>query len=199
MCTFVALFAVKMEILKRYTLPFKGLKIGVHQFDFEVDGALFQAFESDEVKRGAAKVSVQVTKAASMLTLDVQIRGEVVVECDRCLDDCNLPIEFDDQIQVKFSEEEIDFDGEVLWLNPSESEVELGRYIYDSIMLSLPYSRVHAEGDCNPEMLARFTTVSEEEFEQIAEAAERDEELDEINREQWAKLAALKAKMENEQ
>jgi F0F1-type ATP synthase epsilon subunit len=46
-------------------------------------------------------------------------------------------------------------------------------------------------------MLARFTTVSEEEFEQMAEAAERDEELDEANREQWAKLAALKAEMEN--
>ena len=29
------------------------------------------------------------------------------------------------------------------------------------------------------------------------EAAERDEELDEANREQWAKLAALKAEMEN--
>jgi hypothetical protein len=31
----------------------------------------------------------------------------------------------------------------------------------------------------------------------MAEAAERDEELDEANREQWAKLAALKAEMEN--
>ncbi len=186
-----------MEILKRYTVPFKGLKVGVHQFDFEVDDALFQAFEGSEVQRGAAKVSIEVTKAASMLTLDVQIRGEVTVECDRCLDDCILPIEFDDQIHVKFSEEEIEFDGEVLWLNPSEGEVELGRYIYDSILLSLPYSRVHAEGDCNPDMLARFRTVSEEEFEQMAEAAERDEELDEANREQWAKLAALKAEMEN--
>ena len=35
-----------------------------------------------------------------------------------------------------------------------------------------------------------------EEFEQMAEEAERDEELDEANREQWAKLAALKAEME---
>ena len=186
-----------MEILKRYIVPFKGLKIGVHQFDFEVDDALFQAFEGSEVKHGTAKVSIELTKAASMLTLDVEIRGEVTVECDRCLDDCILPIEFDDQIHVKFSEEEIEFDGEVLWLNPSEGEIELGRYIYDSIVLSLPYSRVHAEGDCNPDMLARFTTVSEEEFEQMAEAAERDEELDDANREQWAKLAALKAQMEN--
>ena len=91
-----------MEILKRYIVPFKGLKIGVHRFDFEVDDALFQAFESLEVKHGTAKVSIELTKAASMLTLDVEIRGEVTVECDRCLDDCILPIEFDDQIHVKF-------------------------------------------------------------------------------------------------
>ena len=186
-----------MEILKRYIVPFKGLKIGVHQFDFEVDDALFQAFEGSEVKHGTAKVSIELTMEASMLTLDVEIRGEVTVECDRCLDDCILPIEFDDQIHVKFSEEEIEFDGEVLWLNPSEGEIELGRYIYDSIVLSLPHSRVHAEGDCTPDMLARFTTVSEEEFEQMAEAAERDEELDEANREQGAKLAARKAEREN--
>ena len=118
-----SLFAVKMEILKRYIVPFKGLKIGVHQFDFEVDDALFQAFEGSEVKHGTAKVSIELTKAASMLTLDVEIRGEVTVECDRCLDDCILPIEFDDQIHVKFSEEEIEFDGEVLCSNSSSLTV----------------------------------------------------------------------------
>ena len=63
---------------------------------------------------------------------------------------------------VKFSNEVRDYDGEVMWISPADGEVSLVQYIYESIVLALPYSRVHEEGECNPEMLARFTTVEED-------------------------------------
>ena len=82
-----------------------------------------------------------------------------------------------------------------MWISPSEDKVDLTQYIYESIVLSLPYRRVHEEGKCNPEMLASFTTVSEEEFEQLElEADESDVVgLDDDNR---ALLEALKRQME---
>lgn len=191
-----SLFAVKMDILRRYTVPYKGLKIGSHHFDFDVDDALVQAFEGSEIKHCRAVVGVELLKAASMLTLDVSIRGEVTVECDRCLDDCVLPVVFDDRLLVKFSEQEIESDGSVMWIDRSDAEVQLGQYIYESIVLSLPYSRVHPEGECNPDMLARFRTVSSGELDEMEQRAGRDEMLDEANRKQWDKLAALKTEME---
>lgn len=161
-----------MKRLRQYTIPYKGLGKGIHEFEFEIDNSLFDAFENSEIKGGSAHVRVELERAVSAMTLKVNITGAVTVECDRCLDDLELPVEYKDTFQVKFSDEERDFDGEVMWLNPVDDYVELGQYLYESILLSLPYIRVHEEdenGDslCNAEMLARFKRMSPEEFDKM--------------------------------
>ena len=161
-----------MEVAQRYSIAWKGLKNGRHDFRFEVDKALFEAFESTEIKDGRCEVSVGVDRSEKQLTLDVGITGHVVVECDRCLEDCRVPIDFEGQLVVKFSDEVHEYDGEVMWMLPGEDRVELAQYIYESIVLSLPYQRVHPEGECNPEMLERFRIVSDREFASIEAAAE---------------------------
>ena len=165
-----------MEVAQRYSIAWKGLKNGRHDFRFEVDKALFEAFESTEIKDGRCEVSV-------------------VVECDRCLEDCRVPIDFEGQLVVKFSDEVHEYDGEVMWMLPGEDRVELAQYIYESIVLSLPYQRVHPEGECNPEMLERFRIVSDREFASIEAAAEG---AGERGGGEWAKLAALRERMEAE-
>ena len=156
-----------MEVAQRYSITWKGLKNGRHDFRFEVDKALFEAFESTEIKDGRCEVSVGVDRSEKQLTLDVGITGHVVVECD----------------------------GEVMWMLPGEDRVELAQYIYESIVLSLPYQRVHPEGECNPEMLERFRIVSDREFAAIEAAAEG---AGERGGGEWAKLAALRERMEAE-
>ena len=165
-----------MEVAQRYSITWKGLKNGRHDFRFEVDKALFEAFESTEIKDGRCEVSVGVDRSEKQLTLDVGITGHVVVECDRCLEDCRVPIDFEGQLVVKFSDEVHEYDGEVMWMLPGEDRVELAQYISESIVLSLPYQRVHPEGECNPE----------------AEGA------GERGGGEWAKLAALRERMEAE-
>ena len=127
-----------------------------------------------------------------MLTLDVTVDGSVVVECDRCLEDCNVPIHYEGQLLVKFSDEVHEYDGEVIWLLPMEDEVDLTQYIYESIVLALPYQRVHPEGECNPEMLERFRIVSDSELAAVEARAGAQEH----DGGEWAKLAALKEQME---
>ena len=184
-----------MEVAQRYSIAWKGLKNGRHDFRFEVDKALFEAFESTEIKDGRCEVSVGVDRSEKQLTLDVGITGHVVVECDRCLQDSRLPIDFEGQLVVKFSDEVHEYDGEVMWMLPGEDRVELAQYIYESIVLSLPYQRVHPEGECNPEMLERFRIVSDREFASIEAAAEG---AGERGGGEWAKLAALRERMEAE-
>lgn len=184
--------------MNNYKIAYKGLSEGVHDFTFEVDGALFEAFENSEILGADCRATVQLQRGASQLIADVQIEGEVVVACDRCLEDCALPIDYEGQLVVKFSDEEQEYDGEVLWLFPGEPELDLAQYIYESVILSLPYQRVHAEGECNPEMLERFSIVSEGEFSAIEAEAAREEEQQAVKGEAWEKLAALKAQMEQE-
>lgn len=182
-----------MEVAQPYSIAFKGLKNGHHEFRFEVGKSLFEAFESTEIKDGACEVAVDMERSDAMLLLDIRITGHVVVACDRCLEDCRIPIDFRSSLPVRFSEQEHEYDGEVLWLVPGEDEVDLAQYIYESIVLSLPYQRVHPDGECDPDMLGRFRIVSGEEFATIEARAEGvNAGLREGER---AKLAALRERM----
>ncbi len=96
---------------------------------------------------------------------------------------------------VRFSNEPQEYDGEVLWLAPGEDEVDLAQYIYESIVLSLPYQRVHPEGGCDPGMLRRFRIVSGEEFARIE--ARSGQETPKGG--DWEKLAALREQLESEE
>ena len=184
-----------MEVAQRYSIAWKGLKNGTYRFDFKVDNALFEAYGSTDIKDGDLSVGVTLERGESMLSLQTVIRGTVTVACDRCLEDCRLPVAFDGTLLVRFSDEVADYDGEVMWISPAEGEVSLAQYIYESIILSLPYQRVHPEGECNPEMLERFRIVSDREFASIEAAAEG---AGERGGGEWAKLAALRERMEAE-
>lgn len=188
-----------MDVTKSYSIAFKGLKNGIHTFDFDVDGSLFEAYGSTEIKGGSCKVHVVLDRAETMLAVDTTIDGAVIVECDRCLEDCEVPVHFAGRLLVKFSDEADDYDGEVMWIAPSVGEIDLTQYIYESIVLSLPYQRVHPEGQCDPAMLERFRIVSEPEFAAIEAQAEAEAEERAAGQSgEWAKLEALREQMTRE-
>ncbi len=146
-----------MELEQKYSIAYKGLKNGLHEVDFDVDGALFKAYESKEIKDGRCKVHVDIDKSDTQLILDVTIDGHVVCECDRCLEDCTIPVHFDGRLTVFVSDHQGEYDGDNMWVSPDEEDINLMQYIYESIVLSLPYRRVHPDGECDPDMMARFT------------------------------------------
>ncbi len=192
-----------MDILKKYAIPYKGLSTGRHHFSFKVDHCFFEAFEGSEVQRGEAIVTVEMEKQANMLVLDFRIEGAVEVTCDRCLEEFDMPVSYEGRLVVRFSETEQESDGEVMWISPAEPELTLGQYIYESIMLSLPYQRVHGTDEngnllCNPEMLSRFRIVSEEEFEALAHRHKNGGEKEEESS-PWNRLEALKKELEEEE
>lgn len=186
-----------MDVAQPYSIAYKGLKPGPHDFDFRVGGGLFEAFPVTEIRGGDCNVRVQVERSETQLALDVTIEGYVVVACDRCLDDVRVPVSYQGRLLVKFSDEIREYDGEVMWLSPVENEVDLTQYIYESIVLALPYQRVHPEGECDPAMLEKFRIVSGEEFARI-EAAAKAEAAGTLDEEELAKLEALKAKLEDD-
>lgn len=178
---------------QRYTIAYKGLGPGSHHFDFEVRDDFFARHEGSGIKGGSVEVEVELERKGSALALRVFVQGSVTIACDRCLEDCELPVNYKGKLVVKFTEEEVPFDGEVLWVNPADSLLDLEQYIYESVVLSLPYRKVHPEDVhgtplCNPEMLDKFRIVSEDEFESLV--AEKPVEEDP----RWAKLKELKDK-----
>ena len=149
-----------MIAANKYSIDYMSLSSGLHTFDFEVDDALFAEMESNEIKGGKCSVHACLNCSDTKLDVNVVISGSVVVECDRCLDDCNIPIEFSGLLTVRFSDLQHDYDGDVMWIAKGD-QLSLKQYIYESIVISLPYRRVHEEGGCNPEMMARFSAADD--------------------------------------
>ena len=77
-----------MEQLNDYKIAFRGLKNGDHDFVFAISDALFEAYENPEVKGGKGEARVRLNRSETQLVCDVEIEAEVIVPCDRCLEDC---------------------------------------------------------------------------------------------------------------
>lgn len=149
-----------MEAKNKYSIDYVSLKSGLHTFDFEVDGELFRDMESNEIKDGDCKVHACLNCSDTKLDINIMISGTVVVECDRCLEDCTIPVDYSGNLLVRFSDLQHDYDGDTMWIAKGD-KLSLQQYIYESIVISLPYRRVHADGECNEEMMARFTPAEE--------------------------------------
>lgn len=147
-------------------IPVKNTVKGSQSFDFKVDKGFLEEFGNDFVLDVDCDVHVDEEKKGSWIEVLCKIKGTVVVECDRCLDP--LPVEVDQEqlLVVRFDsdpqtvEEE---DDNVLILPEDQTELDLGQTVYDFICLSIPIVKVHPEGQCNPDMMARLKELEAEE------------------------------------
>lgn len=151
-----------------YTIAFSGLANSEYDFDFNVGNDFFAEFLQSELKTGDCEVEVHLTKHSNFLELDINIEGSVEVECDRCLEILSLPVQFNSLLVVKFSDDiqepEIEINDtqeDTLWICSQDKTLDLKQYIYDSINLALPISRIHPDDEngtslCNPDMLSRI-------------------------------------------
>ncbi|HOT15612.1 MAG TPA: DUF177 domain-containing protein [Bacteroidales bacterium] len=142
-----------MERSKRLIVNFKGLADGKHQFTFERKDDFFAAIEYSEFEKGEIDVKVILDKGFSNITLDVSIKGQVMVMCDRCLDPYYEKIKFDGTLYAKYDDAGTDADEEIILLGKNDFEIDITHYVYESVCLSLPYQRVHKKGACNEQMI----------------------------------------------
>ena len=132
-----------MNNLKEYLIPFVGLKIGKHQFDYQIDNTFFKNFDYDEFNDVSVKVDIVLEKKSTMLELDFKHKGTVNVPCDVSGEEFDLPIKGKLKLLVKFGDEFNDENEELLILPHGEFQFSVAQYIYETIVLSVPLRRVH--------------------------------------------------------
>jgi uncharacterized protein len=150
-----------MNYLSQYTIPFSGLKEGVHLFDFSADNRFFAEFGESEITEGSVTIQVKLEKRSTYLRLTFVLKGKVELMCDRCLEYYWQPIKSSNPMLVRFSETETEDGDEVIYIHPGSHQVEVAKLIYEFIILSIPIRHVHPEGKngeslCNPEMLHKL-------------------------------------------
>jgi len=132
-----------MNNLKAYLIPFLGLKIGKHQFDYQVDNTFFAHFDYDEFNDASVKVSIILEKKSTLLELEIKHKGTVNVPCDVSGEEFDLAIKGNLKLVVKFGDAFNDENEELLIIPHGEFQINVAQYIYESIVLSVPLRRIH--------------------------------------------------------
>lgn len=181
---------------KDFLIPFVGLKDEKHQFEFHIDKSFFDLFEYEDYNGVNVVVDLLLNKKSTMLELTFNHKGTVNVPCDVTNEDFDLEIDGNLNLIVKFGEEFNNDNEELLIIPHGEHQISVAQYIYEMIILSVPYKRVHpdiAEKTLDFEDLDFLDFDDEDELE-IEETDESEDTSENTNKEidpRWDKLKQL--------
>jgi len=177
-----------MGDLKEYNIKFVNLKSGSHEFSYKVGKEFFDAFEYSEIAAGEVSISMTLEKSTGMLVLNFLISGFIDSECDLCLDPVQIDVEGKFRQIVKLAEDEESSDEEIIFIPPSEFEINVSPFIFEFIHLCIPAKKQHEEGKCNIEVQSKLNEYMLTETDEV----EEQEEIDP----RWEVLKALKINKE---
>ena len=152
-----------------FDIPFTGLKLGTHDFQYEINKTFFDQFEFSEIEDAHFNVIVSLEKQSAMMILHFNLKGNVEILCDRCGDMMSLKVALKDRIIVKFGEEEVE-QSEAIWVIPHhEHQINVAKLIHELAQLSLPTKRIHPEGECNESAIDYLNHLEFDDTEEITD------------------------------
>ncbi len=168
---------VKMKVTNEFLIPFIGLKLGKHQFEYQINKKFFEDYGYDEFETCDIKVNVVLEKKSTMLELHFKHKGTIYVPCDLTNEMFDLPIKGKIKVIVQFGEAFNDDNEELLILPFGEHQVDISQYIYEMIALSIPLKRIHPgikDGTLKTEALDKLNELKVNAKEHKADAKEEE-------------------------
>ena len=143
----------------RITLP--TLAEGTHEYEMAVDSGFFAGRGNTEVTGADVTVYVDINVRHGVYEIGITCQGWIEIPCDRCLDPMRHEVDEDYDFTVAYGEDYDESDDKVI-IPESEVEFDLAPYVADTILLSIPLRHVHAEGECNADMVEKMKEHSAE-------------------------------------
>ena len=176
-----------MKAFKEYTIPFVGLKQGIHQFEYKISNDFLALFDFEEYNSTNVTVNLEFNKKNTFFELTFKANGTVNVNCDVTTEPFNLPISNELFLVVKFGTEYNDENEEILIIPHGEYELNISQFIYECIVLAVPSKRVHPgveDGTLQSDILDHLDQLAPKEKK---ESVNNEEEIDP----RWNKLKNL--------
>ncbi len=152
-----------MKALKEFIIPFVGLKIGKHHFEYKVEQTFFEHFEYEDFNDVKINVSLELEKKTTLLELHFKFSGWVNVNCDLTNEPYNQTIENKFDLVVNFGDEFNDENIDILIIPHGTYEISIQQYIYELIILAVPIKRLHPgveDGTLDSEILKKLEELS---------------------------------------
>ena len=180
-----------MEPAPNYDIPLETLTMGVHQFDYALDDAFFGAFETDLIERGTFSAQVEIERVRSQFNLVIRYAGAAGVDCHRCLEPLNLPLQGEAELVIKYDSDTPREEDDAVFVPYGTEHYNVARLLFETIGVALPMSITHDDADlvCDPEMLKYLNSPAAEEDPEGAPAEDGDIPADSP----WAALRGFKA------
>ena len=148
--------------MKDFIIPFRGLSLGPHRYNWEIGKRFFESFENPEIEDAKISVGMELEKQERMMILNFMIRGEITVLCDRCQEELELNVNVVEIYYVKFGdvESQTEEDNNILIIPENEFKIDIASLVNEFITLSLPIRKVHGDEEdgkskCNPIFILR--------------------------------------------
>lgn len=159
--------------LNDFRIPAQSSSNEVQEYDFKIDDSFFAHFEYGDIEGGDLQVKIKVIYSSRQIKLDLRIKGDVEIVCDRCLDTYRDNLDANFVLYGKFGHGADEEDIDVIWIPEDRTYIDLIPVFFDYINISLPLRRVHPEDEegnslCNVEMINRLKELGvnqENEFE----------------------------------
>lgn len=154
--------------MKDFIIPFKGLRLGDHTYDWDLDKKFFEEAENPEILACNLHVELLLEKKERMLELNFRIAGTLTVPCDRCLAPLDLPVNIDESYYIKIGLERMEESEEVIIIPETDYQIDLAPLIFDYVSLAVPIKKVHDEDSkgnskCDQEMLRKLENMNKTE------------------------------------
>jgi uncharacterized metal-binding protein YceD (DUF177 family) len=135
----------EVKELSKYNIDIYGLEDKQYDYDMESGDAFFQELEQDLIEHGKFKTHVVLNKSATMMQLNFETKGVVTLICDRSLEPFEEPVDSNDRIILKFGDHDEELTDEIEMINRNTNRINIARYIFDFIALSLPIKKIHPD------------------------------------------------------
>jgi uncharacterized metal-binding protein YceD (DUF177 family) len=141
-----------MRSKSEYALPFEGLKLGVHEYEFKLDNTFFASEAHSFVQQGELHLKFKLEKKERMMLGNFDFDGYVISPCDLCTEDVKVPLKGVFDIVFKFGDEESN-DENLIMIASNEFEINISPLCIEFIASMMPLRVLHPDGECNEEML----------------------------------------------
>lgn len=185
-----------MKELNSYQLDLKNWVETQNNFNYILDDSFFKAVDGPLVSKGNVCAQVHIKKTFKDYELAFHLEGIVTVQCDRCLDDMQQPLESDFHLIVKMGDTNAELDYDTIEIPENEGVLDLSWYLYEFVALALPINHSHPAGECNPEMVEQLNEVLVNDMDEVESDTEDNEEEREVDP-RWQVLQGLKDKNNN--
>ena len=128
----------------------------VQKFEYLLDNLFFTNIGGEDIQKGKINVRLAVSKKGGSFDLSFMLSGIVIIPCDRCLDDMDLPIETTARLIVKFGKDYSEESDEIVVIPETEGIINLAWFLYEFVALAIPIKHVHAPGKCNKQMTSKL-------------------------------------------